>query len=134
MKQFNSDNSFSVQSSYDLFIDGEWLQSTSGESIESINPATGELVTRIPQANADDVDRAVKAAKKAFESWKSSSAIERQSVLLKIADAIEEKQSYFAYLESVETGKPIRETENIDIPLAIDHFRYFAGLTRSHTD
>ncbi|USD20860.1 aldehyde dehydrogenase family protein [Microbulbifer variabilis] len=125
---------FAPQESYKLFIGGEWVNSNSGRTIDSLNPATGELLTRIPLADSSDVDAAVIAAEKAFPTWKLTSAIERQDSLLKIADMLSEKKAFFAHLEALETGKPIRETSNIDIPLAIDHFRYFAGVIRSHSD
>ncbi len=122
------------QTSYKLFIGGEWVESNSGRTMESINPATGEVITHIPLSDAVDVDNAVNAADKAFKIWKRTSAVERQDALLKIADLLEAKKEFFAHLEALETGKPIRETSNIDIPLAIDHFRYFAGVIRSHSD
>lgn len=125
---------FAPQASYKLFIGGEWGDSKSGRTIDSLNPATGELLTRIPLADASDVDAAVNAAEKAFPTWKRTSAVERQDALLKIAGMLEAKKEFFAHLEAQETGKPIRETSNIDIPLAIDHFRYFAGVIRSHSD
>ncbi|WP_444900975.1 aldehyde dehydrogenase family protein [Microbulbifer sp. SSSA007] len=125
---------FAPQESYKLFIGGEWVNSNSGRTMDSLNPATGELLTRIPLADSSDVDAAVIAAEKAFPIWKLTSAIERQDALLKIADMLAEKKAFFAHLEALETGKPIRETSNIDIPLAIDHFRYFAGVIRSHSD
>lgn len=125
---------FAPQSSYQLFIGGQWQDSLSGRTMDSLNPATGELLTQVPLANAEDVDAAVNAAEKAFPIWKRTSAVERQDALLKIADLLEAKKDFFAHLEALETGKPIRETANIDIPLAIDHFRYFAGVIRSHSD
>ncbi len=125
---------FAPQSSYQLFIGGQRQDSLSGRTMDSLNPATGELLTQVPLANAEDVDAAVNAAEKAFPIWKRTSAVERQDALLKIADLLEEKKDFFAHLEALETGKPIRETANIDIPLAIDHFRYFAGVIRSHSD
>ncbi|WP_444925905.1 aldehyde dehydrogenase family protein [Microbulbifer sp. TRSA002] len=132
MKQ--ATKAFAPQESYQLFIGGKWIDSASGRSMDSLNPATGDLLTRIPLADSQDIDAAVNAAEKAFLSWKQTSAVERQDALLKIADMLEEKKEFFAYLEALETGKPIRETSNIDIPLAIDHFRYFAGVIRSHSD
>ncbi|WP_315982520.1 aldehyde dehydrogenase family protein [Aliamphritea spongicola] len=125
---------FSPQDTYQLFIAGEWVDSSTGRTMDSFNPATGELLTRIPLADASDVDAAVQAARQAFPVWKRTSSVERQNALLKIADMLEAKKDYFAHLEALETGKPIRETSGIDIPLAIDHFRYFAGVIRSHSD
>jgi len=125
---------FAPQDSYKLFIGGEWVESNTGRTMDSLNPATGEVLTRVPLADASDIDAAVNAAEKAFPIWKRTSAVERQDALLKIADLLEAKKDFFAHLEALETGKPIRETTNIDVPLAIDHFRYFAGVIRSHSD
>ncbi|WP_309566875.1 aldehyde dehydrogenase family protein [Methylobacillus flagellatus] len=102
--------------------------------MDSLNPATGEFLTSIPNAGAEDVDRAVEAAENAFATWRLTSAIERSNALLKIADLLEADKERFAVLESIDVGKPIRETTTLDVPLAIDHFRYFAGVIRSHTD
>ncbi|MBE9399717.1 aldehyde dehydrogenase family protein [Pontibacterium sp. N1Y112] len=122
------------QSSYQLFIGGEWVESNSGRSMDSLNPATGEILTTIPLADASDIDAAVQAAAKAFPSWKQTTPVQRQDALLKIAELLESRKDEFARLEALETGKPIRETSLIDVPLAIDHFRYFAGVIRSHSD
>lgn len=119
---------------YKLFIDNQWVESATGEKVDSLNPATGEILTSIPNAGAVDVNRAVEAADRAFATWRLTSAIERSNALLKIADLLEVDKEKFAVLESLDVGKPIRETNALDVPLAIDHFRYFAGVIRSHTD
>lgn len=117
---------------YGLFIDGKWMEPSAKEWIETISPATGEVLSQIADANEADVDLAVKAAQKAFEGgWKNTSIEERSSILLKIADIIDENKELLATIETMNNGKPIRETSNIDIPLASDHFRYFAGVIRS---
>lgn len=117
---------------YGLFIDGKWMEPSAKEWIETISPATGEVLSQIADANEADVDLAVKAAQKAFEGgWKKTSIEERSSILLKIADIIDENKELLATIETMNNGKPIRETSNIDIPLASDHFRYFAGVIRS---
>ncbi|MFS8978906.1 aldehyde dehydrogenase family protein [Cupriavidus necator] len=127
-------SSYVPDRSYGLFIDNQWVEGESGETIESINPANGEFLTRIPNASAEDVDRAVKAATRAFRTWRTTTAIERSNALLKIADLLEADAERFATLETLDVGKPIRESRAIDVPLAIDHFRYFAGVIRSHSD
>lgn len=122
------------EKSYQLLIGGQWVDSVSKETLPSTNPATGEKLTDFAMANAKDIDIAVKAAKKAFPEWSQTSAVERQNILLKIADRLEEEQDRFAMLEALDTGKPLNETKNIDVPFAIDHFRYFAGVIRAQTD
>ncbi|GGP72037.1 aldehyde dehydrogenase family protein [Shewanella algicola] len=131
---YNLGTKYMPQDEYGLFIGGQWVNGSSSNTYESINPATGKVFTQITLANSVDVDKAVDAAQKAFLEWKNTSTIERQNILLKIADKIQEKKDFFSSLEAMETGKPIRETSSIDIPLAIDHFRYFAGVIRSHSD
>jgi len=120
-------------SSYGLFIDNQWVDSESGRTTDSINPATGAVLTRTPHGTAADVDRAVQAAHRAFQTWRKTSAIERSNALLKIAELLEADAERFAVLESMDVGKPIREAK-VDVPLAIDHFRYFAGVIRSRSD
>lgn len=119
---------------YQLLIDGEWCDGAQGKTFDSFNPATGEKLTEIAIAEKEDVDRAVTSAWKAFETWSKTSPQERSKYLLKIADRLEEEAARFATLETLDNGKPIRETTNVDIPLAIDHFRYFAGVIRAESD
>ncbi|KPD03202.1 aldehyde dehydrogenase family protein [Moellerella wisconsensis] len=119
---------------YQLLIDGQWTDSVSHKTNQSYNPATGELLTEYQEGSAEDVDLAVAAAQKAFVSWQHSTPVERQNILLKIADKLEQEQQRFAVLESLDNGKPYNESSKIDLPAAIDHFRYFAGVIRSHTD
>lgn len=120
-----------LQSKYDLYIGGQWVPASDGATLEAHNPATGEKLALIAEATAQDVDKAVQAAQKAFESWKKTSPIERQNILLKIADIIDEHAEYLATVETMDNGKPIRETMAADIPLSADHFRYFAGAIRA---
>ena len=122
------------QSSYQLLINGEWLDGAQGKILESHNPATGEKLTEIAVAEKEDVDRAVKAAWGAFDTWSQTSPQERAKYLLEIADRLEAELERFATLETLDNGKPIRETINVDVPLAIDHFRYFAGVIRAESD
>ena len=125
---------FKPDQEYGLFINNQWVNSESGRTIESRNPANGEFITRIPDATAGDIDHAVQAAAQAFESWKKTTVAQRSLALLKIADQLEEQAERFAILEALDVGKPIRESRMIDIPGAIDHFRYFAGVIRSQSD
>lgn len=116
---------------YQHFINGNWKKSASGKTLDVLNPAKGELLARVQAGNAADVDAAVEAAQAAFASWGKSSAIERQGILLEIANRIQKRAQDYAELESRNVGKPIRESANIDIPYAADHFRYFAGVLRN---
>ncbi|WP_277093453.1 aldehyde dehydrogenase family protein [Alicyclobacillus mali (ex Roth et al. 2021)] len=112
-----------------LFIDGEFVPSLSGKTFKSINPATEEVLVEVAEAEAPDIDRAVKAARRAFESgpWSRMSAAERSRLLYRLADLMEEHKLQLAQLETLDNGKPIRESLNADLPLAIEHIRYYAG-------
>lgn len=117
-----------LRSSYDLFIGGNWTKSSTGKFIASINPATGKKLASISAASAEDVDRAVKAARKAYESdWSKRTGRERGKYLYRIARLIQEHSRELAVLESMDGGKPIKESRDIDLPLAAAHFFYYAG-------
>jgi aldehyde dehydrogenase (NAD+) len=116
-----------IQDHYGLFINGQWREASDGKTFESTCPATGEHLATCAEATKKDVDDAVKAAWKAFESWKNTTTSERAAILNKIADIIDENKEHLAMVESMDNGKPIRETMAIDVPLSADHFRYFAG-------
>ncbi|WP_196593494.1 aldehyde dehydrogenase family protein [Pectinatus sottacetonis] len=116
---------------YKLWIDGEWKNAEDDKVYESICPATGEHLAVCADASKKDVDVAVKAAWKAFPTWKKTSAVQRSTILLKIAEIIDKNKDKLAMIESMDNGKPIRETSMIDIPLSSDHFRYFAGAIRT---
>ena len=122
------------EKNYQLLIDGEWTSGSGNDTIKSYNPATGEVLSTIVDATSEDVDKAVEAAHKAFASWSQVSVKERAALLLEIADRIEAEKEDFALWETLDNGKPLRETSGADIPLAIDHFRYFAGVIRSDED
>jgi len=112
-----------------LFINGEFLSTTGQEVFDVINPATEEVIAKCIQANKIDVDYAVRSARLAFEGvWSELSARERGMYLYKVADLLEHYKVEFATLETIDNGKPISETKNVDLPLAIDCFRYYAGL------
>lgn len=120
-----------LQKQYGLYINGEWVDASDGATFKAVNPATGEQLAVCAEATKEDVDAAVKAAKAAFKTWKDVSPIERQKYLLKIADIIDENMEHLALVETMDNGKPIRETTTLDIPFAADHFRYFAGVIRA---
>lgn len=119
------------QEKYKLFIGGKWQDASDKATIKTYNPATGEFLTEIADASEKDVDDAVIAARKAFATWSKTTPVERAAVLNKIADIIDENAEYLATVETIDNGKPIRETLGADIPLASDHFRYFAGVIRA---
>lgn len=117
-----------LQKSYQLFIDGQFVASESGKTFWSINPATGKRLARIAQAGEADVDRAVKAARQAYEgAWGEMPASERGKYLFRIARMIQEKARELAILESMDGGKPIKESRDIDLPLVAAHFFHHAG-------
>lgn len=120
-----------VKPEYKLYIGGEWTDAEGGRTFETVCPATGEPIAKVASASPADVDRAVKAAEKAFESWKDTSPQERAALLNRIADIIEENLDYLAMVETIDNGKAVRETSTMDIPLGADHFRYFAGAIRA---
>lgn len=115
---------------YQMLIGGRWRDASDGATIPVASPSTGEVLATIPEATKEDVDAAVAAARAAFESFSQTSVAERSTLLLRIADVIEANADYLATVESIDNGKPIRETSAADIPLGIDHFRYFAGVIR----
>jgi len=121
----------SLDKVYKLLIGGEWVEAEGGKTFEAVCPATGEVLANCALASKQDVDKAVKAAWQAFASWKKTSPTERAAFLLKIADLIDENADRLAMIETMDNGKPIRETRNIDVPLASDHFRYFASAIRT---
>jgi acyl-CoA reductase-like NAD-dependent aldehyde dehydrogenase len=120
-----------LQKQYQLYIGGKWRDASDKATIKSYNPATGELLAEIADASNQDVDDAVKAAQEAFKTWGKTTPTERAAILNKIADVIDKNAEYLATIESMDNGKPIRETTGADIPLAADHFRYFAGAIRA---
>ena len=120
-----------IKESYKLFIGGEWVDASDGGTFKSYCPANGEELSVCAEATREDVDKAVSAAWKAFESWKNTTVSERADILMKIADVIDENKELLAMVESLDNGKPIRETMAIDVPYSSDHFRYFAGVIRA---
>lgn len=116
-----------LQNRYQLFIGGQWRDASDGEFFTTKCPANGEKLAECAQATKEDVDDAVREAWKAFETWKKVPTSERAAILNKIADIIDTNTEHLAMVESLDNGKPIRETMAIDIPLSAKHFRYFAG-------
>lgn len=120
-----------IDDKYGLFIGNQWVDGKKGKTFECFNPANGERLATCVDATKEDVDIAVGVAWNAFESWKKVSPQERMTLLLKIADLIDENAEKLAMVETLDNGKPIRETTAIDVPLSSDHFRYFAGAVRT---
>ncbi len=116
-----------LQDRYQLFIGGEWRDASDGATFKTTCPADGRVLAECAQATREDVDAAVQAAWKAFETWKNVPTNERAAILNKIADIIDENKEHLAMVESLDNGKPIRETMAVDIPYSAQHFRYFAG-------
>ncbi|NUM58702.1 MAG: aldehyde dehydrogenase family protein [Bdellovibrionaceae bacterium] len=120
-----------VKPRYANFINGEWVAPLKGQYFKNISPVTGEEFCEIPRSTAEDIELALDAAHRAKLSWGKTSAGQRANILNKIADRMEANLEMLAITETWDNGKPIRETLAADIPLAIDHFRYFAGCIRS---
>src|SRR5215213_178120 len=116
---------------YENFIGGEWVAPVGGEYIENTSPVDGKVFTKVARSTAADIELALDAAHKAAPEWNNASATVRSNLLWKIADKMEENLELLARAETWDNGKPIRETMAADLPLAIDHFRYFAGVIRA---
>jgi aldehyde dehydrogenase len=116
---------------YENYIGGEWVAPRNGEYFDNISPVDGKPFTKVARSTAEDIELALDAAHKAAPEWNNSSATTRSNILLKIADRMEENLDLLARVETWDNGKPIRETMAADLPLAIDHFRYFAGVIRA---
>jgi phenylacetaldehyde dehydrogenase len=127
--QIHSDVQSFVSQPRKMFINGKWVDAASGKTFPTYNPATGEVLAKIAEGDREDIDRAVKAARKAFESgpWPEMTASERGRLIWKLGDLIEERLEEFAQLESLDNGKPLAVARVADVPLAVDLFRYMAG-------
>ena len=112
-----------------MLIGGKWVDAASGRTFATINPATEEIIAQVAEGDKEDVDRAVRAAREAFEegAWKKMSARDRGKYLFRLADLIEQHQDELAALETLDNGKPLTDSRNIDLPLVIECYRYFAG-------
>jgi aldehyde dehydrogenase (NAD+) len=123
-----STDHINLKKQYELFIGGKWVKPSSGKYFDTVNPATEEKLASIAEANDKDVDKAVKAARKAYdEVWSKMPASERGKYIYRIARLIQERAREFAVIETLDGGKPIREARDIDVPLAAAHFFYYAG-------
>ena len=116
---------------YDNFIGGQWVAPKQGKYFENTSPIDGKSFTQAARSTEEDVELALDAAHEAFKTWSKTSVTYRSNILLKIADIMEQNLDYLARVETIDNGKPVRETLNADIPLCIDHFRYFAGVIRA---
>lgn len=116
---------------YENFIGGEWIAPVKGVYFENISPVNGKLFCEIPRSTVDDIDLALDAAHAAKDGWAKTSVTDRSNILLKIADRLEQNLETLAVAETWDNGKSIRETLAADIPLAVDHFRYYAGCIRA---
>lgn len=116
---------------YGNYIGGEFVPPVKGQYFENTSPVTGKLIAEFPRSTAEDIEKALDAAHAAADAWGKTSVQERSLTLLKIADRIEQNLELLAVTETWDNGKAVRETLNADIPLAVDHFRYFAGVLRA---
>ncbi len=116
---------------YDNYIGGKFVPPASGQYFDVISPIDGKVFTKAAHSNKEDLELAVNAADKAFKTWSKVSVTERSNMLIKIAQVMEDNLEYLAAVETVDNGKAVRETLAADLPLAIDHFRYFAGVIRA---
>jgi len=123
-----SKSAATINKQYDLFINGEWQKPTSKKYFDTINPATEEKLSEVAAANATDVDKAVKAARNAYDKvWKKMPAKERAKYIFRIARIMQEKARELAIIETLDGGKPIKESRDFDIPTAANHLFYYAG-------
>ena len=120
-----------LKSRYDNFIGGKWVEPVKGGYAPNRTPATGEVFTEVPRSTPEDIELALDAAHAAKDAWGEASTTERSKVLYRVADTIEDHLEELAVAESFENGKPVRETLAADVPLAADHFRYFASVIRA---
>lgn len=125
------DSKVQFKAQYENFIGGQWVAPVRGEYFENVSPVDGKVFTKIPRSSVEDIELALDAAHKAKAEWNKSSPTVRSNILLKIADRMEANLEMLAVAETWDNGKPVRETLAADIPLAIDHFRYFAGCIRA---
>ncbi len=130
LSDFGMENPYR-QARYGNFINGEFVEPKSGDYFDAITPVSGQPFCQIARSNADDVEAALDAAHAAADAWGNTSLAERALILNRIADTIEDNLETLAVAETIDNGKAIRETRAADIPLAIDHFRYFAGVIRA---
>lgn len=121
-----------VKDRYDNFIGGKWVPPVEGKYFSNVTPISGQVVCEAARSTAADIELAVDAAHAARQRWGRTSVTERSLILNRIADRVEENLGFLAMVETIDNGKPIRETVNADLPLVVDHFRYYAGCIRAH--
>jgi aldehyde dehydrogenase len=121
----------SFKSHYHNFIGGQWTPPVKGEYFENVSPVTGQVFCEAPRSTAEDIELALDAAHAAADAWGRTAVASRAALLNKIADRMEANLEMLAVAETWDNGKPVRETLAADLPLAIDHFRYFAGCIRA---
>ena len=126
-----ADSIVTLKPRYGNFIGGEWIAPVKGEYFQNVSPVTGEAFCEIPRSTAEDIELALDAAHAAKDAWARTSVTERSNILLKIADRLEAHLEQIAVAETWDNGKAVRETLAADVPLAVDHFRYFAGCIRA---
>ncbi len=126
-----ADSKVSFKSRYENFIDGQWIPPVNGQYFENKSPINGAVFCEVARSSIEDIDLALDAAHQAKSAWAKTSVTDRSNILLKIADRIEANIEKLAVTETWDNGKPVRETLVADVPLAVDHFRYFAGCIRA---
>jgi len=127
----NLANRPTFKAKYDNYIGGKFVPPVGGEYFDNISPVDGKAFTQAARSGKEDIELALDAAHEAFKTWSKTSVATRSNILLKIAQVIEDNLEYLATVETIDNGKPIRETRAADLPLVVDHFRYFAGVIRS---
>jgi aldehyde dehydrogenase len=120
-----------IRDRYDNFIGGKWVAPTEGKYFDNPSPVTGKRLCEVPRSSAADIEVALDAAHKAKDAWGKTSVAERSRILNKIADKLEANLDLLALVETLDNGKPIRETTYADMPLVVDHWRYFASVVRA---
>ena len=125
------DSLLTFKQKYGNYIGGDWVAPVMGKYLDNVSPVNGDVFCQVPRSDAADIDLALDAAHRAAPAWGKTAAAERSNVLLRIADRMEQNLEMLAVAESWDNGKGVRETLNADIPLAVDHFRYFAGCLRA---
>ncbi|AUV49874.1 acetaldehyde dehydrogenase ExaC [Bordetella bronchiseptica] len=131
LKKLGLDVAYPFKEQYENYIGGQWVPPVGAEYFDNLSPITGQPFCRVPRSGAADIELALDAAHRARAAWARTSPAERANILLRIADRIEGQLPMLAVAESIDNGKPLRETTAADLPLAIDHFRYFAGCIRA---
>ncbi|HWL27663.1 MAG TPA: aldehyde dehydrogenase family protein [Burkholderiaceae bacterium] len=131
LKYFGIDVEYPYKGHYENYIGGEWVPPVSGHYFDNVSPITGEVFCEVPRSDAADVELALDAAHAARRKWGATSPAERANILWRMADVMERNLKVLAVADSIDNGKPVRETMAADVPLAIDHLRYFAGCIRS---